>query len=227
VRKPSPVLWTVRLRLAADPAEAAEMALEPFALALSRYEVDGGKLWEVEALIEGAPDAGRSARPWRRGASPLRTAAVARLGRRKPQGPAAHRRRPLLSPRQPYRGPGPRGKLALLIDAGAAFGTGRHESTRGCLIALDRLARAGRVFARVLDLGCGSGVLALAAARLWPGPVLAADNDPDAVRVARENVILNGLAGRVRVLRSPAMPPRASAAPPPSISSSPISSPAR
>ena len=76
------------------------------------------------------------------------------------------------------------------------------KSTRGCLIALDRLARAGRASSGSLDLGCGSGVLALAAARLWPGPVLAADNDPDAVRVARENVVLNGLAGRVSVCKS-------------------------
>ena len=202
MRKPSPVLWTVRLRLPADPAEAAEMALEPFALALSRYEVDGGKLWEVEALIEGAPDR-RAIR-----------AALAAWGKpsfeRLPSRDWVAESRKALPPIAAGRfylrgshieGPAPRGKLALLIDAGAAFGTGRHESTRGCLIALDRLARAGRVFAAVLDLGCGSGVLALAAARLWPGPVLAADNDPDAVRVARENVILNGLAGRVRVLQ--------------------------
>lgn len=85
----------------------------------------------------------------------------------------------------------PAGLIALLIDANQAFGTGRHETTRGCLEALSRLA-AERAFARVLDLGCGSGVLALGAAKLWPqARVLAADNDPVAIAVARENALLN------------------------------------
>jgi len=203
VRKPAPVLWTVRLRLPAAPAEAAESALEPFASALSRYEVDGGKLWEVEALIEGAPDR----RAIRAALAPWGKPSFERLPSRDWVAESRKALPPIAAGRFYLRGshvegPAPRGKLALLIDAGAAFGTGRHESTRGCLIALDRLARAGRVFPRVLDLGCGSGVLALAAARLWSGPVLAADNDPDAVRVARENIILNGLAGRVRVVKS-------------------------
>lgn len=196
-------LWTVRLRLAADAAEAAEAVLEPFALALSRYEVEGGRLWEVEALVEGVPDR-RAIR-----------AALASFGKPgfaavPPKDWVAESRKalpPIAAGRFYLRGshvegPTPRGRLALLIDAGAAFGTGRHETTKGCLIVLDRLARAGRRFSRILDLGCGSGVLALAAAQLWPGSVLAADNDPDAVRVARENAALNGLADRIRVIRS-------------------------
>ncbi len=92
--------------------------------------------------------------------------------------------------------------IPLLIDANQAFGTGRHESTRGCLEALSRLAEDRR-FARVLDLGCGSGVLALGAAKLWPeARVLAADNDPIAIRVASENARLNGAAETIATLVS-------------------------
>src|SRR6266404_4068788 len=92
----------------------------------------------------------------------------------------------------------PRGSLPLIIDAGMAFGTGRHETTRGCLLALDRLARRRR-FVRLLDLGCGSGILAIAMARLWGAAVLAIDNDPQAVAVARDNAAINGVAERVTV----------------------------
>ncbi|MGH6897565.1 MAG: 50S ribosomal protein L11 methyltransferase, partial [Geminicoccaceae bacterium] len=77
----------------------------------------------------------------------------------------------------------PEGAIAIQLEAGLAFGSGEHESTRGCLLALDDLARRRR-FRRVLDVGCGSGILALAAARCWPAAVLAVDNDPDAVAVA-------------------------------------------
>ncbi|MFV0408594.1 MAG: 50S ribosomal protein L11 methyltransferase [Paracoccus sp. (in: a-proteobacteria)] len=91
----------------------------------------------------------------------------------------------------------PDGAEALLIEAAMAFGTGHHNTTRGCLEALDRLAVAGWVPGRVADIGCGTAVLAMAAARLWPGMVLASDIDPVAVDVAAANVIANGLDGRV------------------------------
>ena len=86
--------------------------------------------------------------------------------------------------------PVPTGSIGLRIDAATAFGTGEHETTSGCLIALERLARRGRV-RRVLDMGCGSGILAFAAALLWRSPVLAVDVDPEAVRVARINARAN------------------------------------
>jgi ribosomal protein L11 methyltransferase len=99
-----------------------------------------------------------------------------------------------------HRGALPRGKLALEIDAGIAFGTGRHQTTRGCLELIEGLA--DRPPARPLDLGCGTGILALAMARLWGVAVIAADNDPDAVAVTRENAERNGLQGSIRPLRS-------------------------
>lgn len=85
---------------------------------------------------------------------------------------------------------------AIEIDAGQAFGTAHHGTTRGCLIMIDRLAKAGH-YASVLDMGTGSGVLAIAAAKSLSFNVLAADIDPVAVRVASENVTLNGASGRV------------------------------
>lgn len=88
---------------------------------------------------------------------------------------------------------------AIEIDAGQAFGTAHHGTTRGCLTMIDRLAKTGR-YPSVLDLGTGSGVLAIAAAKSLTYSVLAADIDPVAVRVAAANVILNGVAGRVRTV---------------------------
>ena len=91
-------------------------------------------------------------------------------------------------------------RTAIEIEAGEAFGTGHNATTALCLEALDRLTRR-RQFTRVLDLGCGSGVLAIAAARVLPGAsVLAVDNDPLATAIARENARLNGVRRRVRVL---------------------------
>jgi ribosomal protein L11 methyltransferase len=90
------------------------------------------------------------------------------------------------------RGRIPYGPRAILIDAGEAFGTAHHGTTLGCLLAIDRLARTGGI-GRVLDLGCGSGVLAIAAARAMPrAQVMASDNDPIAVDVARANADANG-----------------------------------
>lgn len=78
-----------------------------------------------------------------------------------------------------------------------AFGTGHHNTTKGCLEALDRIASNGFQPHRIADIGCGTAVLAMAAARLWPVTVLAGDIDPVAVDTAAANVIANGLDGRV------------------------------
>ena len=93
----------------------------------------------------------------------------------------------------------PRRRFALCVDAGPAFGSGRHESTQGCLLALDWLARR-RHLTRAFDIGTGSGILAVAAARLWSAQVLVFDNDPVAVATARETVRRNGLSRRVTVM---------------------------
>jgi ribosomal protein L11 methyltransferase len=81
--------------------------------------------------------------------------------------------------------------IPIRIDANQAFGTGHHPTTAGCLQLLDRFA--GAPPERIFDLGCGSAVLAIAAAKLWDRPVLASDIDAKSVEIARENVALNGV----------------------------------
>jgi ribosomal protein L11 methyltransferase len=85
----------------------------------------------------------------------------------------------------------PAGSIPLTIDAGMAFGTGTHATTRGCLEMLATLAPEET--ANAADIGCGSGILAIAMAKLWKRPVTGGDNDPQAVTVARENAGLNGV----------------------------------
>jgi ribosomal protein L11 methyltransferase len=88
--------------------------------------------------------------------------------------------------------------LALVLDPGIVFGAGNHPTTRDCLLAIDRAAAEAR-FETVLDLGTGTGILALAAARRLGARVAAVDLSPAAVRTAAGNVARNGLAGRVLV----------------------------
>ncbi len=88
------------------------------------------------------------------------------------------------------------GQLVLTLDAGLAFGSGEHGSTRGCLRALEVVAR--RRPRRILDLGTGSGILAMAAAMLLRRPVLATDIEPWSVRVAGQNARANGVGRLVR-----------------------------
>lgn len=91
----------------------------------------------------------------------------------------------------------PEGSEPLLIEAAMAFGTGHHGTTLGCLRALDRLVEGGFHGKNVADIGCGTAVLGMAAARIWPETVLASDIDQVAVDVAEANVAANGLTGRV------------------------------
>jgi ribosomal protein L11 methyltransferase len=92
------------------------------------------------------------------------------------------------------------GRTTLTLDAGMAFGTGEHNSTRGCLMALERVAH--RRPRRILDLGTGSGILAIAAAKLLRVPVLATDIDARAARVAAANARLNGVAHFIRAAKA-------------------------
>ncbi len=88
----------------------------------------------------------------------------------------------------------PHGVIPMKIEAAMAFGTGHHETTALCLAVLSDLARGQAAFRNVLDLGTGTGLLAIGAAKLWKKRVLASDIDPVAVEVTRENARANGVA---------------------------------
>lgn len=100
-----------------------------------------------------------------------------------------------------FEGKPPAGKIAIKIDAGTAFGSGEHATTYGCLMALDRLLRRRR-FRAPLDLGCGSGILGIAAAKALHVKVTLADIDPVSVSVATRNARRNGVAGLVSAFLS-------------------------
>jgi ribosomal protein L11 methyltransferase len=91
------------------------------------------------------------------------------------------------------------GGISLEIDAGTAFGTGHHGTTLGCLLALDSILK-GRRPRRALDVGCGTGILAIAAAKASHRAVIASDLDPEAVSVTQANARINGIAPRVTAL---------------------------
>jgi ribosomal protein L11 methyltransferase len=205
------MLWRISFEAEPEAAPALAEAIESFCLAVGWQGSERDPLWRVDGL---------AADPLDRTAIHAATAAGAyALRTRTPEiriTPLPERNwvldnlasfRPIQAGRFRLQGTHHAGqkpsRFALTLDAGLAFGTGEHASTRGCLLALDRLARAGRRFARVLDLGCGTAVLAMAAAAAWPSArVTASDIDPDAIATATLNVRRNRLAGRIRVVRA-------------------------
>ncbi|WP_293573335.1 50S ribosomal protein L11 methyltransferase [Phaeobacter sp.] len=96
----------------------------------------------------------------------------------------------------------PDDRIPLLIEAAMAFGTGHHGTTLGCLKALDELMTEGFKADTVADIGCGTAVLAMAAARVWDAKILASDIDQVAVDVAEANLKANGMEGRVHCLEA-------------------------
>ncbi len=92
-------------------------------------------------------------------------------------------------------------EIGIEIEAALAFGTGHHGTTQGCLRAIERLARRRRP-RRILDIGTGTGVLAIAAARVFRRPVVAGDVDPVAVETARANARANRAGAFVRIVRA-------------------------
>ncbi len=192
-----------------NSAEALGLALEdldPEPTGVGVFEMeDGSGLWEVGAYFIDAPDevgldllaAAHGAKPFVVSELP-ETDWVAHV--RRELHPVEAGRFFVYGSHDADKVPGD--KVALLIEAAMAFGTGHHGTTQGCLEALERLIQAGEVKTNVVDIGCGTAVLALAAAKVWPDPVLASDIDEVAVDVAEANVTANGEAGRVRCLEA-------------------------
>ena len=197
-------LTTVASEEAAQRLGAALERLDPPPEGVGVFEMeDGSGLWEVGGYFGDAPDA------------PSLALLEAAFGARivvsdLPETDwVAHVRRelsPVVAGRFVVHGAHdadrlPEGRVPLLIEASMAFGTGHHGTTAGCLRALDRLLDEG-ASGPVLDLGCGTAVLAMAAARTVGGTVIASDIDPVAVEVARANVAANGLDGAVECLEA-------------------------
>ena len=195
----------VRVR-GADAAEAVLALLDDAAAAVSAFET-APEEWRLEAYSQSSlltPDL--SAR--------LALAAAARGGEVIEMGERRLPDRDWLADNQltfpplrvgpffvygsHHRGAAPAGAIGIMLDAATAFGTGEHPSTRGCLLALAALARR-KPIRHPLDIGTGTAILAIAAAKLRHRPVWASDIDAGSVAVARHNVACNGVASLVRV----------------------------
>ena len=197
----------------------SEDALEPYEAALAAtcetvaftLEDEDERLWRVEGVREAGADMGALDLALMLAAAA--TGLLVPLERRATEAEGWLARTQAAFPPQPIgerflvrgtheAGTAPAGRLVLTLDAGVAFGSGEHGSTRGCLRALERVARRRVLPPGVLDLGTGSGILAMAAAALLRRRVLGSDIDAWSVRAARENARANGLSGLVRVVRA-------------------------
>ena len=197
--------WTALTTLSEkDRAEALGEALEdlepePTGVGLFELE-DGSGLWEVGAYFTESPDdIALSLLAAAHGAKPFTVSELPDTDW------VAHVRRelhPVEAGRFFVHGSHdadslPEGRVGLLIEAAMAFGTGHHGTTKGCLEAVDKLLTDGIRPRNVADIGCGTAVLAIAAAKVLEGDVIASDIDPVAVEVALANARANGVEGRV------------------------------
>jgi len=198
-------LWSIRIDFALKPDDALrlqiEAVMEELGTALSSFEE--GKGWCMETIAEAKPrvaDVRAALKPF--GVSAVIDKVPQKnwvLESRKGLPPL--KAGPFFIHGEHDRDKRPKKGIALEIDAGMAFGTGRHETTMGCIKALLRLKKSLKP-KRILDVGTGTGILAFAAWHLFGQKVIAGDNDKDAVRVAKENAVINGLKKHVRIVMS-------------------------
>jgi ribosomal protein L11 methyltransferase len=189
---PSPPLWKASVALtkaqAADAAAALELGSEPQAVLIVEEPFTDNAV--VEALYAEAPDAHYLSRIAGRAITvePLPDQDWIRLSQ---EGLPPVRAGRFFVYGAHDAGTVPHGVIPIRIEAGLAFGTGHHETTALCLSVLSDLARERR-YRNVLDLGTGTGLLAIGAAKLWKRRVMASDIDPVAVQVTRANAVANG-----------------------------------
>jgi len=198
---PSPPLWKASVTLAKELAADVSAVLElspPAPQAVLIVDELFQDTATVEALYDQAPDAALLSRLTGHSVEvvPLPDQDWIKLSQ---EGLAPVRAGRFFVYGAHDRGRVPPGVIALRIEAGLAFGTGHHETTALCLAALSGLARR-RYFANVLDLGCGTGLLAIGAAKLWRKNVIASDIDPDAIAVTKDNARANGTAALIRAI---------------------------
>lgn len=194
----TPPLWKASIALAKaeapDMASLLELASEPQAVLIAEEPFGANAV--VEALYTEEPDAAQLSRIAGRAITvePLPDQDWIRLSQ---EGLPPVRAGRFFVYGAHDAGQVPHGVIPMRIEAGLAFGTGHHETTALCLAVLSDLARR-RAYANVLDLGCGTGLLAIGAAKLWKKPVLASDIDPVAIEVTDENAVGNGVGPLVR-----------------------------
>ncbi|MGF1476669.1 MAG: 50S ribosomal protein L11 methyltransferase [Geminicoccaceae bacterium] len=198
-----PSLWQCLVVVRRDRVEDIVSRLDDEAESIAAFEVDAGR-WQVELLFRKRPET--AAITSALNGTDFESLAIAELDDR--DWVAINQA--AFPPQQlgPFWVHGshvsddtPPGAIPILVDAGAAFGSGEHGTTQGCLEALADLRRTFHP-KRILDMGCGSAILAIAAAKLWTCRGVAADNDPFAIATGRNNVRANGVHHRVRVIRS-------------------------
>jgi ribosomal protein L11 methyltransferase len=193
--------------IASAISDALEQAAWPEALAVSMTEMDEARdLWNVQALYEAEPTPDEIHQA-------LEFAGLDRIEITIGQLPDTDWVRESLSGLAPVvagrlfvhgshdRHLRPAAAISLEIDAGLAFGTGHHHTTRGCLLALQDVLKHMKPRS-ILDVGCGSGVLAIAAATLTRSPAIASDIDAEAIPVARDNAVINATGHLVRCLQA-------------------------
>lgn len=190
-------LTTLRGREAAEALAEAMEALDPSPTGVGVFEVEDGRgVWEVGGYFSGRPDmAGLALLSALHGAADF---AVSALDNRDWVAQVRRELTPVHAGRFIVHGGHdshliPENAIGLRIEAAMAFGTGHHGTTRGCLLLLDKLLRQGFRPRRVADIGCGTGVLAMAAAAACRTRSIATDIDPVAAATARENAIANNL----------------------------------
>jgi len=196
-----PFLWRIDFRVPKQHHEAFEDMLEPFCIALTSFEDEKIGDWTIEGLSASEPDSIgiRSKIEQTARACEIPTPKVIfdlmppknwleenlmdfpplQIGRYYIHG--THVKPKALG-----------GLYELILDSGSAFGSGEHATTEGCLRAMEALARKFK-FKRILDMGCGSGILSMAAAKTWKRPVIASDIDDESTRVTNVNTKQNRL----------------------------------
>jgi ribosomal protein L11 methyltransferase len=202
-------LWRVTLHTPNVTAAAAATDALGDLDAVSAFEERDGRSWCVEGFAREKPDQGpllaRIALVWLDFDGPPPEPSWEKLPRRDWVSINQASFQPLAVGRffihgSHFKGRIPPGRIALEIDAATAFGTGEHATTRGCLTMLDAVAARGPH--RILDMGTGTGILAMGAAKRWRRRVVARDIDPESVRVTAHNVRRNGVAPLISVGRS-------------------------
>jgi ribosomal protein L11 methyltransferase len=204
-------MWTISVVVPGEAAGLFQLALEPLCVAVAA-EISGPH-WRVTGYCEEAPDLGAVDTALGVASAGAGIAPPRPMLAELPETDWLAENRKSFPPvrvgrfyihRTHHDRPPAGGRIAIRLDASLAFGSGTHASTQGVLLALDALARLRR-FRRILDLGTGSGILAIAAAKLWPARVAATDLDPQSVRMTRENASANGVAPRIAAHLGPGL----------------------